>query len=368
MAFKKATKEATKLRAAIFGPSGSGKTFTSLRLATGIGGRIAVIDSERRSASKYADRFDFDVCDLGTGQHRIKDYVTAIREAGEAGYSVLIIDSLTHAWQELLGEVDAIAKSKYRGNTWSAWSEGTPKQKALIEAILDFPGHVIATMRSKTEWTTEAAGNGGKSAPKRVGLTPEQGKGIEYEFDVLFELSTEHILTVIKDRSGKYQDQCIPSPGEALGAEMAAWLNEGATPMSIPDQIRAKARAVGLTAFGMQALLVQCNEAKPLEAMPAKLQAQILNQALNVPATIQAWNAGQDSRTGAALGVRAGEAEDDAGAIPSPVADDSVPEELFDEPRFPDPDSADDEPPATWGQDLTNPADLAAMPTAAPAA
>ena len=306
--FKKATKEAAKLRAAIFGPSGAGKTFTSLRLATGIGGRIAVIDSERRTASKYADRFDFDVCDLGAGQHRISDYVTAIRGAGEAGYNVLIIDSLTHAWQELLAEVDAIAKAKYRGNTWSAWSDGTPKQKALIDAILDFPGHVIATMRSKTEWTTEATGSGGKSAPKRVGLTPEQGKGIEYEFDMLFELSTEHILTVIKDRSGKFQDQCLQDPGEALGAEMAAWLDEGAPAMSIPDQIRAKARAVGLTALGMQALLVQCNEAQPLEAMPAKLQAQILNQALNVPATIQAWNAGQDSRTGAALAVRAGEA------------------------------------------------------------
>lgn len=307
MAFIKATKEAAKLRAAIFGPSGAGKTFTSLRLATGIGGRIALIDSERRTASKYADRFDFDVCNLETGEHRVADYVKAIRDAGHAGYDVLIIDSLTHAWQQLLAQVDALAKAKYRGNTWSAWSDGTPLQRSLVDAILDFPGHVIATMRSKTEWTTEASGNG-KSAPKRVGLTPEQGKGIEYEFDMLFELSTEHILTVIKDRSGKFQDRCITDPSEALGHEMAAWLDEGAKPLPLTEQIRAKARAVGLTAFGMQALLVQCNDAERLEVMPAKLQAQILNQALNSPATIQAWNAGQDSRTGEALGVRAGEA------------------------------------------------------------
>ncbi len=364
--FKKATKEAAKLRAAIFGPSGAGKTFTSLRLATGIGGRIAVIDSERRTASKYADRFDFDACDLGAGQHRISDYVTAIRGAGEAGYNVLIIDSLTHAWQELLAEVDALAKAKYKGNTWSAWSDGTPKQRQLIDAILDYPGHVIATMRSKTEWTTEKDRNG-KDKPVRVGLSPEQGKGIEYEFDMLLELSTEHILTVIKDRSGKFQDQYLQNPGEALGAEMAAWLDEGAPAMSIPDQIRAKARAVGLTSFGMQAMLVQCNEAKPLEAMSSKLQAQILNQALNVPATIQAWNAGQDSRTGTALGVRAGEAvpelQLEAAALPAPAApvnvgivvrdpfnpgaEDTVPEELFDEPSFPD-DPDDDEPPAAW--------------------
>ena len=309
--FKKATKEAAKLRAAIFGPSGAGKTFTSLRLATGIGGRIAVIDSERRTASKYADRFDFEVCDLGAGQHRISDYVAAIRAAGEAGFDVLVIDSLTHAWQELLTEIDAIAKAKYRGNTWSAWSDGTPKQKALIDAILDFPGHVIATMRSKTEWTTEKEGSSGKSAPRRVGLTPEQGKGIEYEFDMLFELSVEHILTVIKDRSGKFQDQIIDSPGEALGAEMRAWLDEGAPAMSIPDQIVAKARAVGLTDAGMLAMLQQCSGAVvgasrgavTIDALSPKLQAQILNQALNIPATIQAWNAGLDSRSGVPLNV-----------------------------------------------------------------
>lgn len=344
--FQKATKEAAKLRAAIFGPSGAGKTFTSLRLATGIGGPIALIDSERRTASKYADRFDFDVCNLGADEHRVADYVRAIRDAGQAGYNVLIIDSLTHAWQQLLAEVDALAKAKYRGNTWSAWSEGTPLQKSLVDAILDYPGHVIATMRSKTEWTTEA-GNNGKSAPKRVGLTPEQGKGIEYEFDMLFELSTEHILTVIKDRSGKFQDRCITDPSEALGSEMAAWLDEGAVPLSMAEQITAKARAVGLTARGLLSLLLQCNAGKPgmtLEAMPAKLQAQILNQALNSPATIQAWNAGVDSRTGQPLEIP--KAPDPA------VAATAEPEP---EPEVVDPEPADDEPaddlddlPAAW--------------------
>jgi len=300
--FQKATKERAKLRAAIFGPSGAGKTFTSLRLATGIGGPIALIDSERRTASKYADRFDFDVCDLGSDEHRIANYVKAIRAAGESGYKVLIIDSLSHAWQELLAEIDAIAKAKYRGNTWSAWSDGTPKQKALVDAILDFPGHVIATMRSKTEWTTEKDRNG-KDKPVRIGLTPEQGKGIEYEFDMLFELSTEHILTVLKDRSGKFQDRFIEGPGEDLGAEMAAWLDEGAPAMSLPDQILAKARAVGLDQLGMKAMLFQCSggAAASLDALKPALQQQILNQALNAPATIQAWNAGRDSRSGEQL-------------------------------------------------------------------
>ena len=231
--FTPASKEASKLRAALFGPSGAGKTFTALRLATGIGGRIALIDSERRTASKYADRFTFDCANLAANQCRVADYVRVIRGAAQAGYEVLIIDSLTHAWQQLLSEIDALAKAKYKGNTWSAWSEGTPLQRQLVDAILDYPGHVIATMRSKTEWTTEKDRNG-KDRPVRVGLSPEQGKGIEYEFDFLLELSTEHILTVIKDRSGRFQDLILPNPGEDLGREMAEWLSDGAKPAAPP--------------------------------------------------------------------------------------------------------------------------------------
>ena len=226
LTFTKATKQRALLRQALFGPSGSGKTFTALRIATGMGGKIAFIDTERGSASKYADRFDFDVLELPGFD--IDTYVDAINAAAASGqYPNLIIDSLSHGWKELLDEIDKLAKTKYRGNTWSAWSEGTPKQSRLVNAILNYPGHVIATMRTKTEWTTEVTQNG-KSKPVRVGLAPEQGKGIEYEFDLLVELTTDHIATVIKDRTGKFQDKIIEKPGESFGAELVAWLNDGA--------------------------------------------------------------------------------------------------------------------------------------------
>lgn len=227
-AFTPATKKQAKLRAAVFGPSGAGKTFTCLRVATGMGGRIAVIDTERGSASKYADRFTFDVLDLP--DHDLDTYLGAIKAAGQAGYDVLIIDSLSHAWKELLTEIDQLAKAKYRGNTWSAWSEGTPKQNKLIDALLTYPGHVLATMRSKTEWTTEVDSKG-KSTPRRVGLAPEQGKGIEYEFDLLLEISVEHLAQVIKDRTGKFQDKTLEKPGEEFGKSLMEWLLDGERPM-----------------------------------------------------------------------------------------------------------------------------------------
>ena len=122
--------------------------------------------------------------------------------------------------------VEKLAKAKYRGNTWSAWSEGTPLQKKLVNAILDFPGHVLATIRSKTEWTTVEDGRG-KKVPQRIGMAPEQGKGIEYEFDLLLEISTEHIANVIKDRTGRFQDKLIDKPDEDFGRQLALWLADG---------------------------------------------------------------------------------------------------------------------------------------------
>ncbi len=224
MQFKKADKKAAKLRCSIFGPSGAGKTFTSLRIANGFknatNGKIAFIDSERGSASKYADRFDFDVLELD--RKTIADYIQGIKVASENNYNILIIDSLSHAWQELIEDIDRLANVKYKGNTWRAWAEGTPKQRSLIDAIINYPGHVIATIRSKTEWEI-----GEDKKVRRVGLSPEQGKGIEYEFDMLLEITVDHYATVIKDRTGKYQDKIIQMPDEKFGVELINWLNSG---------------------------------------------------------------------------------------------------------------------------------------------
>lgn len=222
-AFQKATKKKAKLRLALFGASGSGKTYTALRIAKGLGGKVAVIDSERGSASKYSDRFDFDVVELD--EQRIENYIGYINEAEKGGYEVLIIDSMSHAWQELLQEVEKIAQAQFKGNTWSAWSKGTPKQKSLVDALLQFNGHIIATMRSKTEWVIEQSN--GKNKPTRVGMSPEQGKGIEYEFDLLIEITPEHYGNVLKDRTGKFQDKTIEKPDEKFGKELAKWLSDG---------------------------------------------------------------------------------------------------------------------------------------------
>jgi hypothetical protein len=198
-------------------------------MAKGIAGKMgkgefAVIDTEARSASKYADRFSFSVDDL-EGK-TIDHYIASMAECARAGYKVLVIDSLSHAWRELTEEVDRIAQSSASKNSFSAWGKVSPKQKALVEAILNYPGHIIVTMRSKTEWVIGENAKG-KNIPQKVGLAPEQGKGIEYEFDLLVELDQKHLAVVTKDRTGKFQDELIEKPGEEFGVALYEWLSGG---------------------------------------------------------------------------------------------------------------------------------------------
>ena len=154
--FKKAQRSLSKLRLAVQGPSGSGKTYGALMLAKGLGGKIAVIDTERGSASLYADLAgmpEFDVLDL-EAPYTPEKYVEAIHAAEEEGYDVLIVDSMTHEWDGqggCLELIDQIARAKFRGNTWSAWSELTPRHRKFVDAMLQSKCHIIATMRSKTE-------------------------------------------------------------------------------------------------------------------------------------------------------------------------------------------------------------------------
>src|SRR5690625_7774235 len=97
--FQRASKAQRKARIGLVGPSGAGKTYTALTIAEGLGGRITLIDTENSSASLYADRFTFDTLQLDT--FAPATYVAAIKAADDAGYDVILVDSLSHAWSSI---------------------------------------------------------------------------------------------------------------------------------------------------------------------------------------------------------------------------------------------------------------------------
>lgn len=249
--FKQATKKKQKARVALIGPAGSGKTFTALTLAKHLGARIAVIDTERGSASKYAgDVARFDVCEPESFEPRA--YIQALHGAAGEGYDVVVIDSLSHAWEGEGGILDQVDK---RGGRFEAWKDMSPQTRQLIDAILTYPGHVVATMRTKTEYVVEQVERKGRmvSEPRKVGLAPKFKEGLEYEFDVVATMDEDNTLRVTKSRAQALNGAIVSRPGKPFADALHAWLEDGeertqkTAPTQQPSEPAAPPRLASLT-------------------------------------------------------------------------------------------------------------------------
>lgn len=229
LTFKKATKAQSKARVMLVGVPGAGKTYSALAIAVALGARVAVIDTERGSASKYSDDFAFDVLELDS--FNTDQYIAAIHAAEAAGYDVVVIDSLSHGWMGkggIMEQVD-IAKAKMKTeSSFNAWRDVTPMQNALVEAMLNSKCHIIATVRQKMDYVVE----GGK--PRKVGLAPVQRDGLEYEFDVVGTLDESHVMVVTKARCRALDGKIFRNPGADVARPLLAWLTEGAPAVPRP--------------------------------------------------------------------------------------------------------------------------------------
>ena len=237
LTFSKATKKRSKARVALDGPSGSGKTYSALVAAEVLaeGGRVAVIDTERGSASLYSDRFDFDVLELETFSPQ--NYIDAIEAAETAGYAVIVIDSLSHAWEGEGGALDMVDKAAKRsssGNSYTAWKDVTPLQRKMVDAMLQAKSHVIVTMRSKMDYVQEKDERTGKTAIRKVGMAPIQRQGMEYEFTIVGDLDIDHNLCVSKSRCETLADAVVNKPDAKFFRKLLDWLNDGSARVTPP--------------------------------------------------------------------------------------------------------------------------------------
>lgn len=247
LVFAPATKKALKARIALEGISGSGKTWTSLTVARGLvgpDGRIALIDTERRKASLYADYFKFDTLPLDRYAPEI--LIEAVAAASD--HDVCIVDSFSHFWMGvdgMLEQVDRAAKRSAGGNNFGGWKEMRPVERRMIDALLAYPGHMIVTLRSKSDYVVEV-NDRGKNVPKKIGMKAEQREGLEFEFDVVGTLDLENTLVVTKSRCPQYSGAVIAKPTETLGADLAAWLADGE--QSGPSALELRDHALEATA------------------------------------------------------------------------------------------------------------------------
>lgn len=271
--FKPASKQAAKLRMALAGPAGSGKTYTALSVATALGQPVAVIDTEHGSASKYSDVFTFETLELDS--FHPERYIEAIQAAEDAGFPVLVIDSLSHAWMGKDGAlelVDRAAKRSQSSNSFAAWRDVTPLHNQLVEAMIAAKLHIIVTLRSKTDYVQEKDNNG-RTVIRKVGMAPVQRDGLEYEFDVYGDLDQDHNLVIGKTRCSALGGQVIAKPGAKLAATLNEWL--GTVTHFNCEECRAEIFSTGTTPItGEQAALIRarydrlvCKEHRPVKAV-----------------------------------------------------------------------------------------------------
>jgi len=225
--FTKAKRSAVKARIALCGPSGSGKTYTALGLACALSDKVAVIDTERGSASMYVGLNSWEFDTLNPQSFSPASLIEALGVAAGAGYGCVVVDSLSHYWMGVDGMLEQVDQRTEKNNSFgTGWKAMRPVERRMIDALVSYPGHVVVTLRTKTEYVIEKDDRG-KAKPVKIGLKPEQRDGLEYEFSVVGDMDHTNTLTVSKTRLPMLTGAMISKPGAELAATIKDWLADG---------------------------------------------------------------------------------------------------------------------------------------------
>lgn len=230
--FQKAKRENLWVKELSIGSSGGGKTYGNLRMATGMAQamseelgeevRVALIETEARRSTYYSDEFDFDILEL-KAPFTPESYIDAIDEAIDAGYKVLVIDSLTHEWAGKGGLLEV--HSKMPGNSYTNWSKITPRHDAFMDKILDSPIHIFATVRGKDKYVLEEVN--GKQTPRKLNIGYQQRDDIEFLFTVSLNIEQgTHFFSTLKDNTHLFEDRNDVLT-EKDGKALYLWANSG---------------------------------------------------------------------------------------------------------------------------------------------
>lgn len=230
------------------GPPGAGTTYTSLALATSIGNRVAVIDAQRGRSSVYASTFTFDT--VPPLSYCSPDaLITMLAHCADQGYDTVVVSQLSAFWASSGGVWEQVSRASKRGSSsagkWSAWDEVRPVERQMLDALLGYPGHVIATVRDKLEYVAEPD-EYGRITRRIVGLAPVGRDGMEYDWDLVATMDHSHNLVVVRapceDLAGSVESQ----PGARFASRIRDWLDQG-EPVQPPVDLAEEALRPNLT-------------------------------------------------------------------------------------------------------------------------
>lgn len=262
----KAERIKLKARIGLTGVTNGGKTYTALMIAKGLliaeglltpdgkpdWSKVAVIDSERKRSLFYADIPEFGqflFIEFKPPYHP-NDYIEAVEAALEAGAEIIIIDSLSHAWNGSGGVLEIVRERTDNSRNKNSFSDGwggrgggTDLQNNLIDNILSANAHIIATFRQKMEYVMERDENG-KARITKMGTKAVQKDDLEYEFDITLKLDNNHRAEIIKNtvKFLKNQGEILEPITETFGKNLGDYLASGKAAESIIEAQVNKAK------------------------------------------------------------------------------------------------------------------------------
>jgi len=201
--FKPAKNEIAFLKAGIMGFQGTGKTYTALTLAIGLHKHIKATKPIMFLDSETGSSWGIDRCNkegIALEVAKDKSFITLIPalEEAEKNASVLIIDSITHYWNELQQSYREAKGIKGR-MAFHHWNNIKPQWHEFTDCFINSKVHVIICGRAGYEWLDEEDEDGITKSVK--GGTKMKAEG---EFGFEPNLVIEMTATKGKKKGDKY--------------------------------------------------------------------------------------------------------------------------------------------------------------------
>jgi hypothetical protein len=231
---RKATRQSARLVIALYGLSGSGKSFSALLLARGIAGdgKVVMIDSESGRGEAYADEIPggYDVLPLDPPFSPAR-YVEAIEAAEKAGAKVIVIDSVSHEWENTGGVLDMAGANEGDGKKGLAvWKGPKIEHSRLVLKMQQSSATIIVCLRAKYK-NRQVKQNGKTEIVRDEFLSPIQSDDFIFETTVHFEIQQDHTVIMTKPFTPAL-NRCFPDDRAKpftveTGKAVAEWAKGG---------------------------------------------------------------------------------------------------------------------------------------------
>lgn len=263
MAFKikKATRTNAKLVIGFVGQSGDGKTLSALLLALGMAkgsgnGRVGFLDTENGRSSLYADEelvkaeggFDTIQLDAPFSPER---FIEGIESFVEADYPVIVIDSITHEWNNAGGILELVDNSSLK-NDLAKWATPKKRHNNFFQKLLQADAHIILCFRAKEKQKQVKDEGTGKMVVVSKGIQPIQNAEMIFDMTISFRMEQtmpKHIKMPSMLQGLFPQDQRITVEH---GRQLADWV-KGGDPLN-PHYERLKISCREAAEGGIEAL------------------------------------------------------------------------------------------------------------------